>query len=87
MLEITVLNQQYLQGYLAWLRNEKQYSALTVKNYALDLRHLFELGADMPLGELKIHHIRRFIAQLHSSGLSGRSLARMLSSWRGFFSI
>ncbi len=86
MLEITVLNQQYLQGYLAWLRNEKQYSALTVKNYALDLQHLFELGADTPLGELKIYHIRRFIAQLHSSGLSGRSLARMLSSWRGFFS-
>ena len=78
-------NQQYLNGYLAWLRNEKRYSALTAENYARDLRHLFNLSADTPLAELKIHHIRRYIAQLHSKGLGGRTLARMLSAWRGFF--
>ena len=83
--KIEVLNQHYLDGYLAWLRNEKQYSALTAENYARDLRHLFELAADIPLASLKIHHIRRYIAQLHSKGLGGRSLARMLSAWRGFF--
>lgn len=78
-------NQQYLQGYVAWLRNEKQYSVLTVENYVRDLRHLFELAAEIPLAHLKAHQIRRFIAQLHSKGLGGRSLARMLSAWRGFF--
>ncbi len=83
--KIEVPNQRYLDGYLAWLRNEKQYSALTAENYARDLRHLFELAADIPLASLKIHHIRRYIAQLHSKGLGGRSLARMLSAWRGFF--
>lgn len=79
------LNQKYLLGYLAWLRHEKQYSELTVENYTRDLRKLFELAAEMPLAELKIQHIRRFIAQLHSKGFGGRSLARMLSAWRGFF--
>jgi len=78
-------NQKYLRGYLAWLRNEKQYSELTAQNYAHDLKYLFELAADTPLHQLKIHHIRRFIAQLHSKGLCGRSLARMLSAWRGFY--
>ncbi|OGS99410.1 MAG: tyrosine recombinase XerC [Gallionellales bacterium RIFCSPLOWO2_12_FULL_59_22] len=78
-------NRRYLQGYLAWLRNEKQYSALTAENYTRDLRHLFELAGATPLANLKIHHIRRFIAQLHGKGLGGRSLARMLSAWRGFF--
>jgi integrase/recombinase XerC len=78
-------NQKYLQGYLAWLRNEKQYSALTAENYARDLHHLFALSAGTPLANLTIHHIRRFIAQLHSKGLGGRSLARMLSAWRGFY--
>ncbi|MGA9667355.1 MAG: tyrosine recombinase XerC [Gallionella sp.] len=78
-------NQQYLNGYLAWLRNEKQYSGLTAENYARDLRHLFELAGATPLADLKSHQIRRFIAQLHSRGLGGRSLARMLSAWRGFF--
>jgi len=78
-------NHDYLQGYLAWLRNEKRYSELTAENYARDLRHLFELAADTQLADLKIHHIRRFIAQLHGRGLGGRSLARMLSAWRGFY--
>ncbi len=78
-------NQRFLQGYLAWLNHEKHYSKLTAENYARDLRHLFELAADTPLQEIKSHHIRRFIAQLHSKGLGGSSLARMLSAWRGFF--
>lgn len=78
-------NQHYLDGYLAWLRNEKRYSELTAENYARDLRRLFELAADTPLANLKIHHIRRFIAQLHGKGLGGRTLARMLSAWRGFY--
>jgi len=78
-------NQKYLHGYLAWLRNEKRYSELTVENYARDLNRLFQASEGTPLSVLKIHHIRRYIAQLHSKGLSGRSLARMLSAWRGFF--
>jgi len=78
-------NQKYLAGFLAWLRNEKQYSELTVENYSRDLAHLFELSSDIPLADLKTHHIRRYIAKLHSQGLGGRSLARMLSAWRGFF--
>jgi len=85
MAEISTTNQQYLRGYLAWLRNEKQYSKLTIENYARDLEHLFEYSAGTKLDHLGIHHIRRFIAQLHSKGLGGRSLARMLSAWRGFF--
>ena len=85
MTDAVTTNQEFLQGYLAWLRNEKQYSDLTAENYARDLQHLFELCADTTLDQLKIHHIRRFIAQLHSRGLGGRSLARMLSAWRGFF--
>jgi integrase/recombinase XerC len=74
-----------LDGFMAWLLNEKRYSALTAENYARDLRHLFALSADTPLQHLKIHHIRRFVALLHSRGFGGRSLARMLSAWRGFF--
>jgi integrase/recombinase XerC len=85
MRDIAPPNQQYLNGYLAWLRNEKQYSELTVENYARDLVQLFKLAAKQPLADLKIHHIRHYIAQLHSQGYGGRSLARMLSAWRGFF--
>lgn len=74
-----------LDGYLAWLATEKRYSPHTVANYARDIRRLLQLAADTPLAELKIHHIRRYVAQLHGAGLSGRSLARLLSAWRGFY--
>lgn len=78
-------NENYLQGYLAWLLGEKRYSKLTAESYARDLSHLFELSAGVALSDIKVNHIRRYIAQLHSSGLGGRTLARMLSAWRGFY--
>ncbi len=77
--------QQLLQGFLAHLRNERHYSPLTAENYARDIRRLHQLAGETPLFELKIHHIRRFIAQLHGSGLGGKSLARMLSAWRSYY--
>ena len=74
-----------LSGYLAYLLNEKRYSPLTAQNYARDLRHLFSLAGDTDLSTIQSHQIRRYIAQLHGQGLSGRSLARVLSAWRGFY--
>ncbi len=74
-----------LEGYLAWLRYEKRYSELTARSYERDLKYLFELSNGTDLADIKVHQVRRFIAQLHGKGLSGRSLARMLSAWRGFY--
>ncbi len=82
---VNAQSQQWLAGYLAWLQTEKQYSPLTISNYARDLRRLFSEAGDAPLCSLKIHQIRRFVAQLHGGGLGGKSLARMLSAWRGFY--
>ena len=39
----------------------------------------------MPLADVRPHHVRRFVADLHGKGLGGRSLARVLSSWRAFY--
>jgi integrase/recombinase XerC len=75
-----------LQGYLAYLNNERGYSPLTSENYARDIRRLLALAGTTPLPDLKSHQIRRYIAQLHGTGLGGRSLARVLSAWRGFYS-
>ncbi len=75
-----------LRGFLAHLHNERRYSPLTAENYARDIHRLFELADATPLGELKSHQIRRFVAQLHGQGLGGKSLARMLSAWRSFYS-
>ncbi|HEU0187063.1 MAG TPA: site-specific integrase, partial [Gallionellaceae bacterium] len=77
--------EQALAAYSTYLGTERQYSPLTVQNYARDIRQLFKAAGSAPLHELKSHQIRRFIAQLHGSGLGGKTLARMLSAWRGFY--
>jgi len=77
--------QGYLRDYLAHLANERRLSAHTTRNYARDIGALIELAGDTSLGRLEVREIRRFVAQLHGRGLDGRTLARMLSAWRGFF--
>lgn len=74
-----------LDGYLAHLAQERRLAALTVENYARDVRDLLELAAGQPLEGLTVHDLRRFLGRLHAGGLGGRSLARKLSAWRSFF--
>lgn len=83
--KVTIDIDVALSGYLAFLQNERNYSPHTLSNYARDVRKLFELSAGTPIPEIKIHHLRRHIAQLHAQGMGGRSLARILSAWRGFY--
>jgi integrase/recombinase XerC len=73
-------------GYLAYLAHERRLSPLTCQHYRRDIDALFDIAKDKPLDSLQIHDVRRFVAQLHSKGLGGRSLSRLLSAWRGFFS-
>ena len=74
-----------LANYLDHLTYERGLSPLTRENYARDIRLLLELADKEALQELKTTHIRRFIASMHGRGLGGKSIARALSSWRGFF--
>lgn len=75
----------YLKPYLDYLSFERNLSPLTREHYARDIRQLLGLSGETALNSLQNTHIRRFIASLHGKGLGGKSIARMLSSWRGFF--
>lgn len=74
-----------LADYLAELSDQRRMSPHTLSNYRRDLEKLLSAAGDTPLAGLQVHHVRRYIAQMHGQGLSGRSLARLLSAWRGFF--
>ena len=75
----------FLKEYLEFLNFERGLSSLTRENYARDITQLIKLADSIALNDLQNIHMRRFIATLHSKGLGGKSIARMLSSWRGFF--
>ncbi len=74
-----------VEAYLSELSEQRRQSPHTVSNYRRDLLRLLALAGEIPLAQLQVHHIRRYVAQLHGQGLSGRTLARLLSAWRGFF--
>ncbi len=74
-----------LERYLEHIAAEKRLAALTVENYARDVRDLLALAGTAHPSTLTVHDLRRFVARLHAKGLGGRSLARKLSAWRSFF--
>jgi integrase/recombinase XerC len=77
----------FVSDFLSHMIRERRLSRHTAEGYAHDVRVLLELTREheSALQDLQIHQIRRFIARLHGRGLGGKSLARMLSAWRGFF--
>ncbi len=77
----------FLEAYLNHLAFERGLSKLTQANYKRDIELLLAHSESQttPLLKIQSQHIRQLIAKLHVQGLGGKSIARMLSSWRGFF--
>ena len=75
----------HLEAFLRHLAFERRLAKPTLAAYRRDLDALLVEVADRSMDTLTVHEIRRALAKLHARGLSGRSLARMLSAWRGFF--
>jgi integrase/recombinase XerC len=82
-------NAATVRTYLEELAQQRRSSVHTVRSYRHDLELLCLLLGELPgeasLASVQPHHIRRFVAQLHTRGLGGRSLGRTLSAWRGFY--
>ncbi len=80
--------QTWLDHFLHHLRHERCLSPHTLSNYQRDLQRIrgWCLAQEMTAWtDLKQHHVRRFIAERHHKGISGKSLQRELSSLRTLF--
>lgn len=75
----------HLNEYLQHLTFERGLSKLTCQSYRRDIHLLESLAEASALDVLQNTHIRRYIATLHSRGLSGKTIARALSAWRSFY--
>ncbi|WP_342051847.1 MULTISPECIES: tyrosine recombinase XerC [unclassified Cupriavidus] len=75
--------------YLAWLETGRKLARHTLINYTHDLAvleaHAARHAPGVDLLALQTHHIRAFAARMHGGGLSGATIARALSAWRGFY--
>ena len=76
-----------VERYLEHVRVQKRLAARTVELYALDLQKLSENAqkAGVPLLQVQNAHVRRWVAQMHGGGRSGRGIGLILSGWRGFY--
>ncbi len=76
-----------IEKYLDHVRVQKRLAKRTVALYTEDLRKLQALALAVPISLPQVHnaHIRRWVAQMHSQGRSGRGIALILSGWRGFY--
>ena len=81
------MGQGLIERYLEHARVEKRLAARTLELYALDLVRLHEHArkAGLELTQVQSGHVRRWVAQMHGAGRSGRGIALVLSGWRGFY--
>lgn len=76
-----------VERYLEHVRVQKRLAQRTLELYTLDLQKLSENAAKagVPLLQVQTAHVRRWVAQMHGGGRSGRGIALILSGWRGFY--
>ena len=76
-----------VERYLAHARFERRLADRTIALYTEDLKRLQELAAQahVDLAQVQTHHVRRWMAQMHSQGRSPRGIALIASGWRGFY--
>ncbi|NRR30839.1 tyrosine recombinase XerC [Oxalobacteraceae bacterium] len=74
-----------VDAWLLQLATQRKLSPHTTAAYGRDLRELAALSGATGWDQLGHAELRRLTAKLHAQQLNPRSIARKLSSWRGFF--
>jgi len=77
--------QKHIFDFLTYLRNERNVSPHTLRNYHSDLEQLSTFLGDKELSAVDHQTLRRFIAHLMQGEVKKSSIARKLSAIRTFF--
>ena len=78
------VDAQLARDYLDSLKHQRRLAPATLDNYERAIGVLLQLHKK-PMAELEPAEVRRSIAMLHARGLAPRTLALVLSAWRGWF--
>jgi integrase/recombinase XerC len=79
------VDSKLAREYLDALEHQRRLAPATLGNYARAIDVLLQLQGGKPISALQPAEVRRSIALLHARGLSPRTLALILSAWRGWF--
>jgi integrase/recombinase XerC len=81
------MNEALAQEYLRELHVVRQMSKNTLEAYQRDIHVLLKKleEGSFKVTELNSDQVRVWAARLHAQGSSPRSIARILSAWRGFY--
>jgi site-specific recombinase XerD len=73
--------------YIRYLQDVRTLSAHTIKAYSRDLERFFAFTQEEDVDIVEVEHqiIRGFISKLYDQGLKGRSINRILSSVKGYY--
>ncbi|RQP26450.1 tyrosine recombinase XerC [Piscinibacter terrae] len=76
-----------IRRHLTHLKVERRLAARTLTLYEEAFVRLQQRAgeAKVELRRVQVHHIRRWAGQMHAGGLAPRSIALVLSAWRGFY--
>jgi tyrosine recombinase XerC len=74
-----------VERFLRYLASERNASAYTCRDYALDLAQFFRFLGHVRLSAIGPLEIRRFVAHLSTERQARRTIARRLSCLRSFF--
>ena len=76
-----------IRRHLVHLEVERRLAPRTLALYGHALARLqaFAAAQELPLRDVQVHHVRRWAAALHGRGLGPRSIALVLSAWRGLY--
>ncbi|MBV9405690.1 MAG: site-specific integrase, partial [Acidobacteriaceae bacterium] len=74
-----------MRGYLHFCRAEKGLSVNTLDAYRRDLTAFGCYPDSNPLQKVTLDTLRSYIDHLRASGLSNRTIARHITTLRGFF--
>src|SRR4030095_610089 len=84
---IRVIDSNFIDQYVVYLRDVRRMSPNTIDSYGRDLALLaaFAGKREQAVDALQRQDLETFVRQLMSSGLSPRSVARAVACVRGFY--
>ena len=82
-------NQDQIIEFLEYIRDIRQYSKHTIRNYRIDLfqfiKYLYKCDSSLLILDIDKDHIKEYMFSLHAKKMSDKSIARKVATLKSLF--